>query len=407
MDPWLWFKKRKSVKRRRWTTILFFWVWVVWTGTLVLPGWASLAAASSTSEGGQVDHPPPPTITAQAAVLIEAVSGRVLFAKNKDQPMYPASITKIMTGIVALEVGRPDEMVTVSKHARAADGTRVYLAEGEQKPLLDLVYAALVNSGNDAAIAIAEHIAGSEEAFAAMMNEKAHAIGAQHTHFVNASGLHDPQHVTTAYDMALIAQYAMRNPTFRAIVQTKRKPWHGQEWQSELVNHNRLLWEYPGATGVKNGFTSKARFTLVASAERNGVSLISVVMGANSASTLYRETKVLLDYGFAVAPNLPPAPWVLVENSMVTKQKAKSVVRASSAGADEAENDGWKQWVSAVKERIGKWLVGMVLLTLCGVGIGLLVRASLGRLLVRRRRRRMWVSRWGPDSRHFPPRHHL
>ncbi|MCG0314583.1 MAG: hypothetical protein L5657_08030, partial [Calditerricola sp.] len=112
MDPWLWFKKRKSVKRRRWTTILFFWVWVVWTGTLVLPGWASLAAASSTSEGGQVDHPPPPTITAQAAVLIEAVSGRVLFAKNKDQPMYPASITKIMTGIVALEVGRPDEMVT-------------------------------------------------------------------------------------------------------------------------------------------------------------------------------------------------------------------------------------------------------------------------------------------------------
>lgn len=397
---------------RRWRRRFFLccaWACVV---ILMLSGLAPPASASPTmtvTNAVRTKNPPAPMITAPSAVLIEAESGRVLFAKNKDAPMYPASITKIMTGIVALEKGRPDEIVTISQRAQAADGTRVYLVKGEQKPLLDLVYAALVNSGNDAAIAIAEHVGGSEAAFAALMNEKAQAIGARHTHFVNASGLHDPQHVTTAYDMALIAQYAMRNPTFREIVQTKRRPWTGQEWQSELVNHNRLLWEYPGATGVKNGFTTKARFTLVASAERNGVSLISVVMGASSSAVLYRETKALLDYGFAVAPNLPPAPWVLAENS-VAKREGKSVVHAASSSAEGTENGTWWASLFAFAKRVGKGLVGVGLLGLIGVGIVWIARAVVRRLVLCRRRRQAGVHHryWGAyTTRHIPPRHNL
>lgn len=241
-----------------------------------------------------------PEIESEAAILIESETGTVLFAKNEEQRMYPASITKLVTAIVALESAPLDDIVTVSKTARYEDGTRIYLAEGEQKPMSDLLYGLMLNSGNDAATAIAEHIDGSKEQFANRMTEFVRTkIGVLNTLFANPSGLPDPDHYTTAADMAKIAQYAMSNPTFRSIVSTKTMPWKGAEWDSELVNHNKLLWSYKGATGIKNGFTQAAGFTLVASAERNGMELIGVVLKASNAERQYGDMKQLLDYGFS------------------------------------------------------------------------------------------------------------
>ncbi|MDQ0340716.1 D-alanyl-D-alanine carboxypeptidase (penicillin-binding protein 5/6) [Caldalkalibacillus uzonensis] len=243
----------------------------------------------------ELDHHP---FTAEGIVLMDAKTGQVLYSKNAEQPFYPASITKIMTAILALESGRLDEMVVTSELARHAIGNRIYLAEGEEKPLIDLVYGIMLNSGNDAAIAIAEHLGGSVEGFAEMMNAKAKEIGALETHFVNPHGLHDDDHYTTAMDMAKIAQYALQNPLFREIVTTKTMPWFGEEWHSNLVNTNRLLWDYEGTTGIKTGYTSAAGQTFVASAERDGTELIVVLLKATHRQNLWQEAAALLDYGF-------------------------------------------------------------------------------------------------------------
>lgn len=240
-----------------------------------------------------------PVLSAESAILIDAESGTVLLDKDADRTMYPASITKIITAIVALESADLNDIVTVSKTARGEDGTRVYLAEGEQVTLEKLIYAMMLNSGNDAATAIAEHVDGSKEQFAlrmdAFVREKAGATG---TRSKNPSGLPDPEHVTTARDMAKIAQYAMRNETFRTIVSTKKMPWQGKEWQSSLINHNKLLGTYEGTTGIKNGYTNAAGSTLVASASRGGMELIGVVLKSASSAEMYKDMTRLLDYGF-------------------------------------------------------------------------------------------------------------
>lgn len=241
----------------------------------------------------------PAELTGESAILIDAASGMVLFEKNADRQMYPASITKIITAIVALETAQLDEIVTVSKEARYEDGTRVYLAEGEQVTMEKLLYGLLVNSGNDAATAIAEHIDGSKEQFAERMNDFVTSkIGVTNTISKNPSGLPDPEHVTTARDMSKIAQYAMQNSMFRKIVSTWKMPWKGEEWDTTLINHNQLLGYYEGTTGIKNGYTSDAGSTLVASAMRNGMELIGVVLKTNSTKNLYQDMTSLLDYGF-------------------------------------------------------------------------------------------------------------
>lgn len=243
-----------------------------------------------------------PELMAEAAILMEAQSGQILYSKNADQPMYPASITKILTGIIAIESGKLDDVVTVSQNAFNAGGTRVYLEVGEQKELRDLVYGLLVNSGNDAAVAIAEHLGGTVEGFAKMMNEKARELGAENSHFVNPSGMPHEEHVTTARDMARITRYAMNNDTFREVVGTKEYAWEGDGWQpGSIVNHNRLLWDYEGATGVKNGYTDAAQLTLVASSEREGQQLIGVALKVpGTADNIYRDMTALMDYGFDV-----------------------------------------------------------------------------------------------------------
>lgn len=239
-----------------------------------------------------------PATKSQSAILIDQKTGNVLYNKKDNKKMYPASITKIVTAILAIDSGRMDEQVTVSKEATLAEGTKVYLNEGEQIPLKKLVQGMMVNSGNDAAVSIAEFLAGDVPSFADKMNEFAKKAGAKNTHFVNPNGLFDPNHYTTAEDMAKITQYAMKNETFREIARIKNLPWHVKGWDTTLVNHHRLLWDYPGTTGVKNGYVSQAKHTLVTSVTRNGMDMIAVVLKAPSSQAAYRDTMSLFEYGF-------------------------------------------------------------------------------------------------------------
>ncbi|MBC7325053.1 MAG: D-alanyl-D-alanine carboxypeptidase, partial [Moorella sp. (in: Bacteria)] len=202
---------------------------------------------------------------------------------------------KILTAILALELGRLDAPVKVSKYAATTPGASIYLTPGEVLPLGDLIKGALINSGNDASVAIAESLAGTEEDFAWLMNRKARQLGAYQTHFRNPHGLPDPGHYTTAYDLAVITRYALNNPTFRRIVATREDQMAGPDGLRYLYNTNRLLGTYPGADGVKTGTTDAAGQCLVASATREGRQLIAVVLGSDDR---YRDTRALLDYGF-------------------------------------------------------------------------------------------------------------
>ncbi|MDQ0088812.1 D-alanyl-D-alanine carboxypeptidase/D-alanyl-D-alanine carboxypeptidase (penicillin-binding protein 5/6) [Paenibacillus anaericanus] len=239
------------------------------------------------------------SLNSEAVILIDGTTGTILFEQDSEKLMYPASITKIVTGIIAIEEGNTNDIVTVSKNARNVDGTRVYLLEGEQVPMLKLIQGMLINSGNDAATAIAEHIDGSEAQFAERMNQFIRdKIGTRNTTFQNPHGLFDVNHVTTAYDMAIITQYAMNNPLFRSIVGTKSLEWIGKGWETTIFNHNRLLWRYEGTTGVKNGYVLQSGYTLVASAMRDGSEWIAVTLNAGSAELAYSDMENLFDYGF-------------------------------------------------------------------------------------------------------------
>lgn len=239
-----------------------------------------------------------PDCSAAGAVLMEADTGRVLFAQNPDAKMPMASTTKIMTAILAIENGDLTSTVTVSANAAHTEGSSIWLEVGEQMTLEDMLYGLMLSSGNDAAIAIAEHIAGSVEEFAAMMNAKAKELGANNTNFVTPNGLHDDNHYTTAYDLGLIACYAMQNETFRKIVSTEKKQisWEGHEYNRVVNNKNKILWQYEGGNGVKTGYTKKAGKCLVGGAERDGMQLISVVL---NDPNMFPDSMSMLDYGFA------------------------------------------------------------------------------------------------------------
>lgn len=296
---------------------------------------------------------PPPELTSGAALLMEIETGTVLFEKLSRERMYPASITKIVTGIVALEHSDLDEIVTVSEEARYEDGTRIYLSPGEQKSMELLLYGLLLNSGNDAATAIAEHIDGSKQQFSIRMNEFVQSLGTKNTHFTNPHGLHHEEHYTTAADMGIIARYAMQNPRFREIVSTKTLPWTGEEWVSELVNHNKLLWRYEGATGIKTGYTSKSGNTLVASAERDGVELIVVLLKGTSSEAVYEDAVRLFDYGFEVvkAHPLETEPEIEEEPAAVpltveTPLSADAVMEQMAS--EKPAKPSWLRWPIAI-----------------------------------------------------------
>ncbi|WP_349409218.1 D-alanyl-D-alanine carboxypeptidase family protein [Pseudalkalibacillus sp. SCS-8] len=241
----------------------------------------------------------PDDLYSETFVIMDAVTGKVLAENDADRRMYPASITKIVTGILAIESGRMDEQVTISGNAVRVDGTRVYLVEGEQMSLRQLVQGLMINSGNDAAIAIAEHLSGSVEEFSKEMNALVKdRLGLEGTHFVNPSGLYEDDHYTTAADMARITQYALENKEFREIVGTKKMDWIGKSWETTLYNHHKLLWRYDGTFGVKNGYTNQSQHTLVTAATKEDTSLIVVTMKSDTSEQAYSDTTELLNYGF-------------------------------------------------------------------------------------------------------------
>ncbi|MBR2622580.1 MAG: D-alanyl-D-alanine carboxypeptidase [Clostridia bacterium] len=237
-------------------------------------------------------------ISAKSAVLIDANSGQVLYQKDASVRLPMASTTKIMTALCALELAKADTLITVDARAVGVEGSSIYLQEKEQLTLLQLLYALLLASANDAAVAIAIGTAGSVEAFADHMNEKAKQLGLSDTHFENPHGLDSEQHYTTAHDLALIAREALNNPQLRTIFATKKitipqGDTQGVRW---LINHNKMLRYYDGAIGVKTGFTKKSGRCLVSAAERDGLTLIAVTLCAPDD---WNDHTRMLDAGFA------------------------------------------------------------------------------------------------------------
>lgn len=218
-------------------------------------------------------------ISANQAVLMECQSGRVIFEKNSHERRPIASITKVMTALLAIEYGSLDEEVTVSKRATLTGGSSIYLHEGEKIKLEDLLYGLMLRSGNDAAVAIAEHIAGSVEGFSFLMNQKALYLGMSNTSFKNPHGLDEENHYSSAYDIALLMRHAMENEQFKKISETKVFKSENRDYR--WFNKNKLLTHlYPHSTGGKTGFTKKAGRTLVSSAEKENMALIAVTLNA-------------------------------------------------------------------------------------------------------------------------------
>ncbi len=246
---------------------------------------------------GPYDRESRPHVSAYAAVLMEWQTGTLLYEKNAFTRMHPASVTKMMTALLALENGRLEDTVTVSEEAADQPGSSMYLKANDVYTLEDLLYGLMLNSGNDAAWAIAEHIGGTAEAFFEMMNRRARSIGAINTQFRNPHGLTDPNHYTTAFDLALIARTCLRHPFFRHLVATKEKDIIDAEGRvrAQLGNTNRLLWLYLGADGVKTGTTESAGQCLVSSATRNDMRLLCVVLASHDR---WADSAALLDYGF-------------------------------------------------------------------------------------------------------------
>lgn len=243
-----------------------------------------------------------PQVNAQSAVLMDMASGQVLWEKNSNEPMAMASTTKIMTAVIALEQGNMADIVEVSKKASQTAPVKMYLQAGEKISLENLMYAMMLQSSNDAAVAISEHIGGSVQGFAQLMNDKAKEIGCNDTLFVTPNGLDSGNHHSTAYDMALIARYALQNDEFIKIINTPQISFSSDKKSYNVVNKNRLLTEYEGAFGVKTGFTGKAGHCFVGAAKREDKAYISVVLasgwGSMGKSKKWSDTKAILNYGF-------------------------------------------------------------------------------------------------------------
>lgn len=235
-----------------------------------------------------------PEINARSAIVMDFDSGRVLYQKYAFIKRPMASTTKVMTAITALENCNLNEEVTVSRNAAMVQGSTINLKTGEKLTMKELMYGLLLRSGNDASIAIAEHIGGSLEGFLQMMNDKARDIGAHNTHFTTPHGLDETGHYSTAYDMALITRYALKNPIFNEIVKTQSI----QVGKRLMYNTNEMLMGYAGADGVKTGYTGKAGRCLITSATRDGRRYISVVLFCDSRNQRALSSKKILDYAF-------------------------------------------------------------------------------------------------------------
>ena len=240
-----------------------------------------------------------PSLSAHAAVLMEASSGQVLMESAAHERLPMASTTKIMTALVALEHADLSQPVQISEKAVGVEGSSVYLKAGEILTMEQLLCALMLESANDAAAAIAIEIAGDIESFADLMNETAQRIGLTDTHFTNPHGLDNAEHYSSAYDLAMLARYALQNPDFARIVSTYKTniPLGGDEGIRVLINHNKMLKYYDGAIGVKTGYTKRCGRCLVSAATRDGVTMIAVTL---SAPDDWRDHTAMLDYGFSL-----------------------------------------------------------------------------------------------------------
>ncbi|MDN5348309.1 MAG: hypothetical protein PWP65_1873 [Clostridia bacterium] len=294
--------------------ILIFLLALILGWQLLTPG--AVAAPAETKA-------PPPTVPAQAgnppqqekaaqpgglkleakgAILMDAQSGKILWEQNAHWRGYPASMTKLMTLILAMEAiekgqATLDEPVTASKRAADMTGSIVFLSEGETFPLEKMLLAIAVASGNDASVAVAEHLAGTEEAFVEMMNAKAKELGCRNTHFTNCHGLHDPNHYTTPYDMALMARYALKFPKLLEMTAVKRATFR-EKPLFILDTTNKMLYWYPGTDGLKTGVTEEAGLNLVSTVQRDDLRLIAVVMGVEKRYGHFTESMELYNWAF-------------------------------------------------------------------------------------------------------------
>lgn len=252
--------------------------------------------------------PAAPSLSAASSVLYECHSSSFVFAKDADTKRPMASTTKIMAALVAVRHATSlDEVVTVPREAVGVEGSSLYLREGEQLPLCELLYGLLLQSANDAAVAIAHHVSGSLAAFVSKMNETALELGLSSTHFVNPHGLHDDQHYTTARELALIAAAALEDPTVKTIASTARHTIAATNLSPArpIVNHNKLLHLCEGAVGLKTGFTRSSGRCLVGAFERDGLLLVSVTLAAPND---WDDHKKLLDYGLSSLESKTVAP---------------------------------------------------------------------------------------------------
>ncbi len=278
------------------------------------------------------------TLDAPSALLMEKQTGTVLFAKDEHTPREPASVTKVMTLLLTMEAVDSgalsyDDAVTGSAHAASMGGSQIWLKEGEQMRVEDLIKAVCVVSGNDAAVALGEHLAGSEEAFVARMNERAKELGMNDTHFVNCTGLPAEGHVTSAYDIALMSrELILHHPDIRRFTTI----WMDslRDGQSMLVNTNKLVRFYPGATGLKTGSTSTAKYCISATAEKDGMELIAVILGGSTSDKRFADAKALLNYGFAsyaLVTAAPESPLPAVPVTLGTQKTVQTILTPDNA----------------------------------------------------------------------------
>ena len=274
--------KPALVKRRRKLLI----------GLLLLGLLTLLTPATASADNHSV-----PETNAESVSLIDVDSGRILYTQQGDKEMRIASLTKVMTAIIAIEHGNLEDRVKVSARAYGKEGSSIYLRLGEEMSLHHMLYGLMLRSGNDAATAIAEHIGGSLEGFVFMMNQKAQELGMNHTSFKNPHGLDEKEHYSSANDMALLAAYALKNPIFKDIVKTKKisVPNPYEQWNHVWYNKNRMLSMYEGADGVKTGYTKLAHRTLITSATRDGRQLAVVTL---NDGTDWADHAKLFDFGF-------------------------------------------------------------------------------------------------------------
>ncbi len=235
------------------------------------------------------------SVSAKSAVLYQPEIDNFLYSKNADVRLPMASTTKIMTALVALENSDPSELVEIDDSAIGTEGSSAYLRLGDVLTMEELLYALLLQSANDAAVAIACHIGGDIEGFSALMNDRAFRLGLTDTHFTNPHGLDDDEHYTTARELSLIAAEALKNPAFRKIASTYKKTFATEDRTRTYVNHNKLLRLYDGCIGIKTGFTKKSGRCLVGAAEKDGLTFITVTLDAPSD---WSDHEKMLDYGF-------------------------------------------------------------------------------------------------------------